>query len=285
MRQEERPVAPRGCVRGGGVEIAERVSSLGEERAPRHSAFPPAVTIDAATIAKSGFGCDSRKRPVPRRVRERRLPRRARRDPPARTQVNVRPGRRTVAVGAMGPIAPVVALANRRRRDTRARPRRRTRRRATSPREPRPSRPDPGTRPSTDSVTGSSQSPGRAATHPPPTAAARRRGRREETRRARGGRVAKAASPSVSAYAKKECAPRSTRSAAFNASGSCVASHNHLARHAAGPLKLASFASRRRGRTRRLRAPPPRRRGRPSRATRRERFDRRGRDRRPASVR
>ena len=53
----------------------------------------------------------------------------------------------------------------------------------------------------------------------------------------------KAASPSVSAYAKKECAPRSTRSAAFNASGSCVASHNHLARHAAGPLKLASFAS------------------------------------------
>ena len=28
-----------------------------------HSAFPPAVTIDAATIAKSGFGCDSRNVP------------------------------------------------------------------------------------------------------------------------------------------------------------------------------------------------------------------------------
>ena len=184
------------------------------------------------------------KRPVPRRVRERRLPRRARRDPPARTQVNVRPGRRTVAVGAMGPHrARRRAGQMRRRRDTRARPRRRTRRRAPSPREPRPSRPDPGTRPSTDSVTGSSQSPGRAATHPQPTAAARR------ARPARGD-------PSCSRWSGRKSGvsvrqrvrqegvrARSTRSAAFNASGSCVASHNHLARHAAGPLKLASFAS------------------------------------------
>ena len=57
------PSHPAGAFAAAASRSRSEFRPSGRSARRAHSAFPPAVTIDAATIAKSGFGCDSRNVP------------------------------------------------------------------------------------------------------------------------------------------------------------------------------------------------------------------------------